>query len=81
MRVTAHGLRRTFNNLARPRTGREVLKSITGHATDAMVEHYSLVGAQEKAVVSRAGPNGSDAFGTPDPPSLSSLSVGGATQI
>jgi integrase len=52
-RVTAHGLRRTFNNLARQQTSREVLKSITGHTTDAMVEHYSHVGAGEKAVVSR----------------------------
>lgn len=53
-RVTAHGLRRTFNNLARKQTSREVLKSITGHTTDAMVEHYSVVGTDEKTVVSRA---------------------------
>jgi integrase len=52
-RVTAHGLRRTFNNLARQRTSREILKSITGHTTDAMVEHYSMVGADEKMIVSR----------------------------
>ena len=51
-RVTAHGLRRTFNNLARQRTSLAVLKSITGHTTDAMVEHYSHVGTDEKAVVS-----------------------------
>lgn len=53
-RVTAHGLRRTFNNLARQSTSREVLKSITGHSTDAMVEHYSFVGAGEKNTASRA---------------------------
>jgi integrase len=47
-RVTVHGLRRTFNNLARQMTSREVLKSITGHVTDTMVEHYSFVGADEK---------------------------------
>ncbi len=52
-RITAHGLRRTFNNLARQQTSREVLKSITGHVTDTMVEHYSLVGAGEKATASR----------------------------
>ena len=52
-RITTHGLRRTFNNLARQTTSREVLKAITGHATDAMVEHYSLVSADEKTVVSR----------------------------
>ncbi len=53
-RVTAHGLRRTFNNLARQGASLQVLKSITGHSTDAMVEHYSLVGTDEKTVVSRA---------------------------
>lgn len=53
-RVTTHGLRRTFNNLARQKTSREVLKSITGHVTDAMVEHYSFVGASEKSKASRA---------------------------
>jgi len=53
-RVTVHGLRRTFNNLARQLTSREVLKSITGHATDTMVEHYSFVGHSEKVVASRA---------------------------
>lgn len=53
-RVTTHGLRRTFNNLARRTSSREVLKSITGHTTDAMVEHYSLVGSDEKAEVSRS---------------------------
>jgi integrase len=53
-RVTTHGLRRTFNNEARRRGAREVLKSITGHTTDAMVEKYSLVGEAEKAELSRA---------------------------
>jgi integrase len=52
-RLTTHGMRRTFNNLARQTTSREVLKSITGHTTDAMVEHYSHVGTDEKAAVSR----------------------------
>ena len=61
-RVTAHGLRRTFNNLARQTTSREVLKSITGHTTDAMVEHYSYVGLDEKAVGSRSV---ADAIGVP----------------
>ncbi len=51
-RVTAHGLRRTFNNLARRDTSALVLKSITGHTTDAMMEHYSMVGTDEKTVVS-----------------------------
>lgn len=50
-RITTHGLRRTFNNRARQHASREVLKSITGHSTDAMVEHYSMVGGEEKAIV------------------------------
>lgn len=53
-RVTTHGLRRTFNNLARQKTSREVLKSITGHSTDAMVEHYSFVGIGEKMTATQA---------------------------
>jgi integrase len=53
-RTTTHGLRRTFNNLARRDTSALVLKSITGHSTDAMMEHYSMVGTDEKTVVSRA---------------------------
>lgn len=53
-RVTAHGLRRTFNNLARTMTSREVLKSITGHVTDTMVGHYSFVAAGERLTASNA---------------------------
>lgn len=64
-RVTAHGLRRTFNNLARQETSREVLKSITGHTTDAMVEHYSMVGTDEKTAVSRTVAANIGALGKP----------------
>lgn len=46
--VTVHGLRRTFNDIARRIVNREVLKSITGHTTDEMVEHYSRVDLEEK---------------------------------
>lgn len=53
-RVTTHGLRRTFNNLARQMTSQVVLKSITGHTTDKMVEHYSFVDHSEKLTASRA---------------------------
>lgn len=52
--VTAHGLRRTFNNAGRTVLPREVLKSITGHTTDKMMEHYSLVGAAEKSSAAAA---------------------------
>jgi integrase len=51
-RLTAHGLRRTFNDLARRVSNREVVMAITGHTTDRMFEHYSLVDAAEKQAVS-----------------------------
>ena len=47
-RVTTHGLRRTFNNLSRQVAGEIVTRSITGHVTAAMTEHYSHVGKDEK---------------------------------
>jgi integrase len=47
-RVSVHGLRRTFNNLARQVAGDIVTRSITGHVTASMTEHYSHVGADEK---------------------------------
>ena len=48
-RFTIHGLRRTFNDLAR-RAGVDavVTKSITGHVTEQMREHYSSVDLSEK---------------------------------
>jgi integrase len=48
-RFTVHGLRRTFNDLAR-RAGVDaiVTKSLTGHVTEKMREHYSTVGLDEK---------------------------------
>lgn len=53
-RVKVHGLRRTFVNEARKHAARDVVKAITGHATDRMVEHYSVIGAGEKRAASRA---------------------------
>jgi len=46
---TPHGLRRTFNDLAR-RAGVDpiVTKSLTGHVTERMREHYSSVRLDEK---------------------------------
>jgi integrase len=48
-RFTVHGLRRTFNDLAR-RAGVDavVTRSITGHVTEQMREHYSSVDLDEK---------------------------------
>jgi integrase len=48
-RFTVHGLRRTFNDLAR-RAGVDgvVTRSLTGHVTERMTEHYSTVGEDER---------------------------------
>ncbi len=44
MRFTPRGLRRTFNDLARMSNVEAlVTKSISGHLTDRMREHYSTV--------------------------------------
>ncbi|MCC7069911.1 MAG: site-specific integrase [Deltaproteobacteria bacterium] len=46
--VTSHTMRRTFNNLARQAAGDIVARSMTGHTTTAMTEHYSHVTLEEK---------------------------------
>ena len=46
-RFTPHGTRRTANDLYRG-SGSVVTKAILGHTTDAMHEHYSTVGSEEK---------------------------------
>lgn len=48
-RITTHGLRRTWNNLLRQVSAGDVVRSITGHVTERMTEHYSHVGRNEKA--------------------------------
>lgn len=47
--ITAHTMRRTFNNLARQAAGEIVARAMTGHMTQAMTEHYSHVTLAEKA--------------------------------
>lgn len=47
-RFTIHGFRRTFNNLSRRVAGEIVTRSITGHVTQSMTEHYSHVDGAEK---------------------------------
>ena len=47
-RFTLHGFRRTFNNLLRQATTGEVVRSMTGHVTERMTEHYSHVETAEK---------------------------------
>jgi integrase len=46
--ITTHGLRRALNDLVRQSAGMVVAKSMLGHATTAMHEHYSSVGMGEK---------------------------------
>jgi integrase len=54
-RFTVHCFRRTFNNLLRQATTGEVVRSMTGHVTERMTEHYSHIESSEKrAAVVRA---------------------------
>lgn len=48
-RFTVHGLRKTFNDVTRrAKVDPLVIKSITGHVTEDMREHYSTVDLSEK---------------------------------
>lgn len=48
IRFTQHGLRRTWNDLGRRLTSGTVIRSLVGHASDAMTDHYSNVALAEK---------------------------------
>lgn len=48
-----HALRRAFNDLTRAVAGGEVVRSMTGHVTPAMTEHYSTVRLEEKRAAVR----------------------------
>ncbi len=52
---TQRGMRRTFNDLARAAKVEQLItKSISGHATDRMVEHYSTVsGAEQRESIAK----------------------------
>lgn len=53
-RVSSHWFRHTFNNFLRMTADKETQKSLTGHSTDEMAEHYSHVSFGEKqAAVAR----------------------------
>lgn len=43
-----YGFRHTFNKLVRQEATGEVLRSMTGHSSERMTEHYSHVGMDEK---------------------------------
>ena len=48
IRFTPHGMRRTWNDQGRRLTSGTVIRSLVGHASDAMTDHYSNVGLTEK---------------------------------
>ncbi len=48
-RFTPHGFRYTFNSLMRQTAADHIVRSMTGHTTEAMTEHYSHVSTSEKA--------------------------------
>ncbi len=53
-RITTHGLRRTWNNLARRVATGQVVRAIIGHTDEAMTEHYSVVDLDEKHAAASA---------------------------
>ncbi|WP_236606433.1 tyrosine-type recombinase/integrase [Sandaracinus amylolyticus] len=46
--ISPHGLRYTFNHLAKKVTTGDVARSITGHVTEEMTTHYDWIGDREK---------------------------------
>jgi integrase len=51
---SAHWFRHTMSNLLRLHTTGQVQRSVTGHSTEAMSEHYSHVSLDEKRVAIHA---------------------------
>jgi integrase len=74
--VSAHTMRRTFNNLARMAAGEIVTRSMTGHATSAMTEHYSHVSIGEKAKALDAAIGGAFGVGAAVDVGLLGITVG-----
>lgn len=48
IRFTPHGLRRTWNDIARRVADGVVVRSMLGHASEAMTDHYSFVALRER---------------------------------
>lgn len=69
-RLTIHGLRRTLNNLLRQQAQGEVVRSVTGHVTERMTEHYSHVSRDEKSTAM------AKVFSIVRPPKLPAAEVG-----
>jgi integrase len=65
-KITVHGLRRTLNNFIRKDAPGIVTRSIMGHVSEVMTNHYSIVNADEKKaavaavvqLVRSSGPSG-----------------------
>ncbi|MEM7447326.1 MAG: tyrosine-type recombinase/integrase [Myxococcota bacterium] len=51
---TFHGFRHAFNDLTRREVSGKVVRSITGHVTEKMTEHYSHVDFEEKRLAVNA---------------------------
>ncbi|MEM9493257.1 MAG: site-specific integrase, partial [Myxococcota bacterium] len=51
IRLTPHGLRRTWNNIARMHADAMVVREMVGHGDEVMTEHYSVVSIAEKRSV------------------------------
>lgn len=54
IRFSQHGLRRTWNNIARRLAPGMVVRSMIGHGSEAMTEHYSLIDDAEKRATAEA---------------------------
>ena len=54
IRFTPHGLRRSWNNIARRLAGGLVVRAMIGHASEAMTDHYSHVDMDEKRATTEA---------------------------
>jgi len=54
IRFTPHGMRRTWNNIARQLADGMVVRAMIGHADEGMTEHYSRVGNDEKRTAAEA---------------------------
>ena len=52
--LTTHGLRRTFNDLARRVATGQVVRAIVGHTNETMTGHYSVIDTGEKHAVQAA---------------------------
>lgn len=53
IRFTPHGIRRTWNDLARRVNDQMIVRSMIGHVSEEMTEHYSRVDLDEKRMAAK----------------------------